>query len=242
MYDSGINREEKEVVLRSITEVLRISGLQKFFPVSEIGDKNKIDLYLKEARKRGNQYNAGDILARLLREFKDGISVALVSRDLYEEGLNFVYGTTIPFIYHYGYASYINLPAGSIISLFRLRLWFRNSYEVLFVLASHEFGHILGIPNRDYNVEDTLGTHCIRGDCVMGQVNVVRSVLKEDGKIETRFISADELSRNALRRYKETGSFFCEDCKRDLDISRALILKLFGERPKIRIISERNIP
>ena len=237
--DRGVEKEEKEIVRDSIKEVLREGiDVSDKFPLIDVGsiwkegDFGRVEWYLEKAGKRigsyGVQYNAASILALCNQEpyqkIQPHIDIGIVSVDLYSEGLNFIYGITSPL---FCLPPFWNLPAGSIISTFRIKKWFRENYlPVLWNISLHELGHIYGLPLRRYNVEMSLGRHCIRGDCVMGQCNVEREILWEnEGKTEKRFISAEEIAVKSFIRKWNTGSAFCSDCREDLERSKRYWIK-----------------
>jgi len=77
------------------------------------------------------------------------------------------------------------------------------------------------VPNPERSdVIKILGSHCIRSDCVMGQVNVDRLVLKKNGNITYRFIHALEQTENIMEREERTGDKFCPACRNDLEKGR----------------------
>ncbi len=99
---------------------------------------------------RRSQYHAGSILSYLRSvNFPDLVRlVALVSFDLYEEGLNFVFGE-----------AEMN-GRNAVISVYRLKDEDENLYfERTFKEINHELGHTFGLP------------HCRNEKCVMSFSN-----------------------------------------------------------------------
>ena len=103
-----------------------------------------------------DQYRASNVLAYVSKFAKDCKALGVMDIDLYEEGLNFVFGEA----YCPGYAA--------IISLFRLRPQFYGEEpdEKLFLEralkeALHEMGHTYGLD------------HCPNRKCVMAFSNTI---------------------------------------------------------------------
>jgi archaemetzincin len=74
-----------------------------------------------------DQYNADLLLRDLLTKRKHGIALWVISKDLYKQGMNFVFGVALYF-------------HGAVLSLFRL-----SSRELRETEAIHEVGHVLGL-------------------------------------------------------------------------------------------------
>ena len=133
-----------------------------------------------------------------------------------------IYGTTIPIFREK------KLPGFSITSNYRIKKYYEDNWEEVFqILNLHELAHLFGVPNPTRNdVIDVLGKHCIRADCVMGQVNVYRQVLEKDGSTTFRFIDALEQTENILERKERTGDVFCSACRNDLEKGKRKIASL----------------
>jgi predicted Zn-dependent protease len=216
-HDSGVGEKEVKVAVDSIKRVIKEGiDISKYLPLKVIGP---VDSYLEKARKRigsyGIQYDVSHIF-NLCKEDpyreKPRIEFGILSKDLYSDDLNFVYGEAHPL------ANVQDVLGGSIVSTFRPKLWFGNRFLLAFrKTCIHELGHVFWVPTRRKNVEYSLGVHCIRGDCVMGQSNVERKILwEESGKIEKRFIDALEIAEKVEERIRKTGTPFCQDCLKEL--------------------------
>jgi hypothetical protein len=161
----------------------------------------------------GLQYDANRIFELCDQEHGKYVEIMITSYDLYAPNLRFCYGQTRSMAIS---GNKFTKPI-ALMSHRRIDQWFPNyALKVWFKTCMHEFGHILGLVSREYNVEDSLGRHCIRRDCIMGQSNVERKVMLEDGRIETRFINALEVTKASQERFKRTGSYLCEDCQNEL--------------------------
>ncbi len=230
-YDSKVEKEEVEVAVDSIKRVIKEGvDISKYLPLKVIG---ATDLYLEKARKRrgsyGIQYDVTHIF-NLCKEDpyreKPRIEFGILSKDLYSGDLNFVYGETHPF------ANWGEVLGGIVVSTFRPKLWFGDQFLLAFrKTCIHELGHLFWVPTRRENVEYSLGVHCIRGDCVMGQSNVERKILwEESGKIEKRFIDALEIAKRVENRVKKTGTPFCQDCLKELCEAKRNLENFFKSR------------
>jgi predicted Zn-dependent protease len=212
-YDNGVEEREVKVAVDGIRRVIKEGvDISKYFPLKVIGGG---DWHLKQARKRrsiyGIQYDVSHIFNLCKNDpsrEKPRIEFGILSKDLYSDDLNFVYGETHPL------TDSEDVLGGCIVSTFRPKIWFGDKFSLAFGKSCiHEFAHIFWVPSREENVEYSLGTHCIRGDCVMGQSNVVRKILwEESGKIEERFIDSLEIAERVEERIRKTGTPFCQDC------------------------------
>jgi predicted Zn-dependent protease len=226
-YDSEVEEMEVKVAVDSIKRVIKEGvDISKYFPLKVIGN---VDWYLKQARKRrgayGIQYDVSHIfeLCRNEPREKPRIEFGILSKDIYSNGLNFVYGETHPL----GYSK--DVLGGCIVSTFRPKMWFGNKFLFAFGKSCiHEFAHLFLVPSRRENVEYSLGIHCIRGDCVMGQSNVERKILRENGEIEVKFIDSLEIAERVEERIRKTGTPFCQDCLMELYGVKRRIEKFFS--------------
>ncbi|MDI6806770.1 MAG: hypothetical protein QMD14_03055 [Candidatus Aenigmarchaeota archaeon] len=244
-WDKEVNEGKIEIAKNSINEALQEGiDVSRYFPLKVIGsgwhegDFGSVEWYLENTRKRvrdyGTQYNVSDILNLCSREphqkLQPHIEFGILSKDLYSENLNFVYGETLTL--NPSYSKVGSVPAGCVVSLFRQELWFKEKSSLtLGKTCVHELAHIFHVPWRKENVEHSLGCHCVRGDCVMGQSNVTRKILwEEERKIETRFITSLEIAEKVLERKKKTGSSFCQDCLEDIvKAKKAWVYQFFKE-------------
>lgn len=102
--------------------------------------------------------------------------------------INYCFAVTMPFVgFVLSTARFTSLPE-------------KERFAVIRRTAAHEFGHVMGLVERDHNFEDSLGRHCRgeKGPCLMRQ----------------------GLSLNVwLRQYGEevkTGQEVCPDCMHEL--------------------------
>ena len=239
-----MRKEEVATASKAIQKVLQ-EGLDvsAYFPLKLIGsewsegDFGSVEWYLQKAVKRkssyGMQYNVTSIFRLCEQEIyqkqQPHLEFGLLSKDLYAEGTNFVYGETHPLNTFYKQGG---IPGGCVLSVFRQRIWFeKESLLAVEKTCMHELAHVFWIPQRENLVEDSLGIHCVRGDCIMGQSNVKRLILWEDGRRERRFIDSLEIARKAKEREKRTGSCFCQDCLNELiQMKRNFVRFLFNKR------------
>ena len=131
-------------------------------------------------------------LDEIWQEKQPHLEAMIVDRDAnmqQNEGyINYCFAVTMPqFGFVLSTARFASLPE-------------RDRFAVIRRTAAHEFGHVLGLVERDYNYEDSLGRHCRgeKGPCLMRQG-----------------LSLDVW----LRQYKEevkTGQELCPDCLDDL--------------------------
>lgn len=230
-------------VLDGLKLVLREGmNISPHFPIKTAGSQGVEDYFSRAERRTGYfgwQYDATDILrfceTEPFQEIERHVEFGFTGKDLYAHNTDFVYGATNP-LHQLSFqrvgndrAGYRILVPGTLLSYRRIDYWYKDSAPRVFSkMVVHECSHIFDVPARRFNVEHSLGKHCIRADCVMGQVNVKRNVLK-DGRINVRFIDALESTKNVEERERETGSSFCEDCMRDLTESKNHFLNLlFG--------------
>ncbi|MEM2934304.1 MAG: hypothetical protein QXL78_05190 [Methanocellales archaeon] len=187
-------------------------------------DLEAVEKCFEQAGKRkgsfGVQYNVEDVLNRRASEGKEGIEIGVTAKDLFTPDTNFVYGIATSLHLRLGKPS-----ARVIFSSCRIEKWYESfAPKVLFKTAMHETAHIFGVPRRKEDVDYSLGWHCIRVDCVMGQSNMVRLV-KENDKVTRRFVDASELTQKMLERMERTGSPFCSKCKEDLIENKKFLIK-----------------
>lgn len=231
--------------LRSLDYLLEKLRMKEYFPVSYVGERfsdgewGSAEFYFNhpQVKRRRNergelQVCGTDILNLCIREpwqRNPHIEFLITGVDIWpgEEGVRFVYGITRHLVILpndvYGYP-------GTVISSRRMEMYYDNPLDIFSLLAIHELGHLFGLPSGMRNdLEMSLGPHCIRADCAMSQVNVERKILLPDGRIEDRFIGADETNKFVEDRFRRTGEYFCESCLDDLEESRRVLLsKLFG--------------
>ncbi len=201
--------------------------ISSYFPISledSLESLEAVEKCFEQAGKRdgsyGTQYNVEDVLNLRASQRKEGIEIGVTSKDLFTSDTNFVYGIASPLYRRLGKAS-----ARVIFSSCRIEKWYESfASKVLFKTAMHETAHIFGVPRRKEDVDYSLGWHCIRVDCVMGQSNMVRLV-KENDRITRRFVDAGELTQKMLERMEQTGSPFCPKCKEDLIENKKIIIK-----------------
>jgi hypothetical protein len=221
---------------RVLKEGVDVSTL---FPIRRVGigwmegNFGSVEWYFKRARKKrgdyGLQYQASDVLRLCAREpyqrAEPHVEVGITGRDLFDDGMEFVYGVT----WGFERDSYEEMGkiVGMVISCKRIGVWYGGRSPFVFRhMIMHETSHFFGVPSRTHGVEYSLGRHCVRGDCAVGQVNMRRYV-EEDGK--EVFIDALEAARRTARRLERTGSVFCEHCLNDLIRGKVYVVReLFG--------------
>ncbi len=241
VWSYGASEVQVERTIRGLEYVLNRLELEDKFPVyyfneeysNEAWGSSEFYFTHPRVRKRVNEWGelqicATDLLDLCINEpwqATPHIEVAITGLDLWpgSPGVRFVYGLTRPLVY----GNQVNLYPGVVLSPYRMQKYYRNPLKIFSLLAIHEFGHLVGLPQRkSIDTEETLGHHCVRADCAMSQVNVERRILFPDGRVERRFIGADETSDLVQRRFVRSGEYFCESCLEDLKISK----KVIGER------------
>lgn len=112
---------DKEIQL--IQQVLK----KTYNSVIDVYKAGEIELLDKAFNQQRNQYDADSLLRYLLKRKKSEIILWVVNKDLYCEGMNFVFG----------YAMYYK---GAILSIHRLQ-----TQDLIEKEAIHEVGHVLGL-------------------------------------------------------------------------------------------------
>lgn len=210
IWTSNVPPQEAQVALQGVRDAVRASGQDREVvsfgskPWSA-GDFGSADWYLQEANRRhpkeirngpyGPQLWTWNFMRLFHKEpwqVTPHWEVAIVNQDLYAAGTNFVFGETD-----------VSFPA----SLNSLRRFVEEIPDVPLRLAvvrrllRHEVGHMLGLPGRNYRVEEKLGPHCTNV-CTMRQ----GMSLPEWAKL--------------TREEERQGTHFCRDCMNDFAMLR----------------------
>lgn len=205
MWSSDVPQPEAQAALNGVADAVNASGQRRGLVVlgsrqwSE-GAFSSADWYLQEAIKRqrevrnlghGQQVNVNNLTHQFYEEPWQATphwEVSIVNTDLYADGTNFVFGVTQP-----DFAASVqsvkrlvdSVPAGELRTAMVRRL------------LRHEVGHMFGLPGRNYNVEQKLGTHCTNV-CTMRQGMSLP---------EWAQLTQQEVRNNV---------HFCNDCMNDL--------------------------
>jgi len=210
IHDDGVNENQMNAIEEGVMELLQIAGVASEIEVCNFGawrDPNwkiggelmpfgSIDWYLRQGRIAGrDQLHAADILGAIQREpWQDAVphyDVMVTSKDIFLTGTSFVLGAARPGL-------------GTVLSVFRWKSFSaEEQFELIKTETEHEFGHVLGLPNRNrMDLNQDLGSHCCN-ECVMQQGMMVPN-------------DWIEITNNRLN-----SSFgpLCPTCKRDLQNS-----------------------
>ena len=202
-WSSGVDGDEGHASVEGVHDVLRAGELDwqvlvfGSLPIAD-GDYGSPDWYQDRSMfnpKRdiglGAQVNANQVLVYLANEpyqqQRPHYDVMLLDRDCSTGNTNFVFGAAWPKL---GYVESVSRLRPGIDRQLRLRLIQR--------CTSHEFGHVLGLPARGWNVEQSLGTHCTNAACCMRQ-GVDRKTWIEQ-----------------LQEEERVGVIFCRECRTEL--------------------------
>lgn len=208
-WDNHFSEAFQEHLLNSLFEIIRLGkDFSDHFDVRILGNFSfgngnyeNADWYFNSSLDTGrSQVNGSSVLLRCAsKHFPQGyphIHVIGTSHDLWNgtPGNSFVYGLTIS-----GF--------GTLTSCNKMvRRYGSDAPMVYLILALHENAHLFWAPDssRRRDLDYVLGAHCKLTDCALGQVNVVG---RPDALTATRSIS---------KRYKKTGSYFCNECTTDI--------------------------
>lgn len=179
--DSGVNQNQVNAVIDGIKELLQIAEVGKDVKINNFGvwrhkewkdgedliPYHSVDWYAEDAFT-GRQNEMGDYQLHsglVLDSFCDEpwqksqphYDVMITSLDLYAEGCNWVLGSAFPL-------------TGTVLSTYRWRkLSNSDQYNLIRTEATHEMGHVFGLPDRNRkDLENSIGNHC-RNRCVMRQ-------------------------------------------------------------------------
>lgn len=176
MWSSDVPPAEAQAATQGVFDAVNASGQRR--QVVNMGsttwgrgDYSSADWYLNKAletqgevrdRGCGKQVNASILINQFYEEpwqEKPHWEVSIVNKDLYMEGTNFVFGATRP-----EFAASVQSVRRLIDSVSDKEL----RSEMIRRLLRHEVGHMFGLPGRNFNVEQKLGSHCTNV-CTMRQ-------------------------------------------------------------------------
>lgn len=203
-WTSGVVEEEGQAAVQGVRDVLEAAGQTREVRVFgsrqwSQGDYGCADWYqeqtmfhpVRERHGYGPQTNASHIIGLMSREpwqkKQPHLDVMLVDRDTStgEENMNFVFGVTWP-----GF--------GFVQSVARIREAGRDlNLRLLQRVSRHEFGHVLGLPSRGYQVEQNLGLHCTNVCCMRQGLHLQAWVAQ-------------------LNEEERSGVMFCSPCLTEL--------------------------
>jgi len=192
-------------------KLLFLGNWKSEYPINQDGQLAKfesVEWHVKSSLVQGNRIDSKKAVGRnmffdIYQQPPKGQphwEIMFTNRDLHYEGLNFVFGTSVP-------------DLGTIISFKRIDDFFREnpqykeySEEVMETIIIHELGHtIFNLPlNRrgENNLDSKLGGgHCKSKDCCMQQGNDVKTFLAI-----------------TLEKEKDKNPF-CEECIKDIKIN-----------------------
>jgi len=197
MWSSDVPVSEAHSAVRGVMDALNASG-QKREVVNlgsaswRKGDYSSADWYLDKALKmqheirdrgHGKQVDAFNLMSQFSEEpwqEKPHWEVFIVNKDLYLEESNFVLGVT-----NSDFAASVQSVKRIIDSVPEIKL----KHEMIRRLLRHEVGHMLGLPGRNFNVEQKLGSHCTNV-CTMRQGMSIpewRELTKEESRQSVYF-------------------------------------------------------
>lgn len=212
MWTSDVPQGEALAGLQGVYDTVQASGQRRDVVVLGLqrfgtGDYSSPDWYIEQAycvnqRLRrdagfGPQIDVSQVMQLFYKEpwqVNPHWEVFIVNHDLNDTDrngnyLNFVFGSTNPEF------------AASVQSITRLMASVPNEplrLAMIRRLLRHEVGHMFGLPNRRYNVEQSLGAHCASNVCTM----------RQGLSIEEWATLTQAEERNRVH--------FCNDCTADL--------------------------
>lgn len=161
--DGGVTEEEYEQAVRSIKYMVDLSGRNREIKSFRNGpwgkgDFSSGDWFLEQSDRRGTQVSFESLSSLFLMEpyqkapFSH-LEIFITSRDLFSEGMNFIFGGTIP-------------NELTIQSVYRFREGnHRQTMILLDEVIRHEVGHLLGlpgliVPSNHPRIYEKGGPHC----------------------------------------------------------------------------------
>lgn len=221
MWTSDVPQREALAGLQGVYDTVQASrqnrevvalGSQRF----GTGDYSSPDWYIEQAYRNqrlrrnagfGPQVDVGQVMQLFYKEpwqVYPHWEVFIVNHDLNDTDrngnyLNFVFGATDTEF------------AASVQSVTRLMASVQNEPLRLSMtrrLLRHEVGHMFGLPNRRYNIEQSLGAHCANNICTMRQG-----------------LSIEEWADLTVSEERQ-GTHFCNDCVADLGRTKDRYLPL----------------
>lgn len=209
MYTPDITKEEKNLAIETLEEILDIAEVGKQMRIFNLGvwrmkeyrdSKGKlipyrsVDWYVDDCfDPERRQVCANRSLIRVAHDLVDAklphYDVILTAKDLYTKNVNFIVGLAEEGI-------------GTIISVNRFRgiLGRRIQSEAKKQELYHEVGHVFGLPNekRGYALTRSLGTHCTNKCSLRQGLSVPKDWI---------LFAYDRM---------KTGKIYCDACVRDL--------------------------
>lgn len=176
MWSSDVPQAEAQAATQGVYDAVRASGQNR--EVVNLGsrqwsngDFSSADWYLGKASEmerevrdmgHGRQINVSNLIEQFYEEpwqEKPHWEVSIVNKDLYMYDTNFVFGAT-----RSDFAASVQSIRRLVDSVPEGEL--RN--QMIRRLLRHEVGHMFGLPGRNFNVEQKLGSHCTNV-CTMRQ-------------------------------------------------------------------------
>ena len=171
-WTSGVNADQARVTIEAVREVLALAQQNRGVKIFgsgrwSQGDYSSADWYQTRAATNrdlgyGPQTNADQIINLMWYEpwqkAEGHLDVMVVDQDTWA-GVgtnNSVFGLTFPHLAMVQSVARFNDPGPLAPTLLRV---FKR-------VIHHEFGHLLGAPNRHTNVEENLGLHCTNFCCL----------------------------------------------------------------------------
>jgi predicted Zn-dependent protease len=195
LYPTGVKGHRRVFVESAIKDLL------KSVPADLPGEnfyKGRADEIMRLGRDNARRDEDGDyqvdaavmidkISSDVWRSGQDRYELLVTTIDLYAPDLNFMFGVSAP-------------QLGCVFSFKRFREAGVLAIETAKTVLMHELGHTFGLPGatRTKAIEESLGRHCTRKDCIMRQ-----------GLTLDEFISH---TRDRLR----AGKALCALCEEDL--------------------------
>lgn len=119
IFSSQISEDDAQIIKNAL--------LCTYGNILKVSRGGELELPHQAWNAQRDQYDASLLLGHLLTTRKTDIALWAISKDLYKQGMNFVFGVALYF-------------RGAVLSLFRL-----STKELREKEAIHEVGHVLGL-------------------------------------------------------------------------------------------------
>lgn len=181
-YDETFSEELIQLVKNAINDLTKKAMTKLNISEKRDGFATELLNLGRERSNRDDQLEAGEMITKLYLDQRPDYDLLITKKDIYADDANFIFGVGIS-------------NAGCIFSFNRF-LGKKNGLEVAKTVLMHEMGHVFGLPDRQEQIEENLGTHCIN-KCIMRQ-----------GLSFQAF--------NSITRDRLAGNVLCTLCEADL--------------------------